>query len=129
MAQICKQITLTTDDKVGLLADVTGAIRDAGVNILALCAWAEGGEGHLMAATDDPEAACCAAGPLAKDCAFNEAICTKVANRRGELHALSRRLADAGISIQTLYAAAGEADETCAVPITDDNARAAGLLS
>ncbi len=33
MAQICKQITLTTEDKVGLLADVTGAIRDAGVNI------------------------------------------------------------------------------------------------
>jgi hypothetical protein len=128
MAQICKQITVVTEDKVGLLADLTEAIRDAGVNILALCAWAEGGTGHLMAATDDPDAACSAAGPFVTRCSFNEAVCTKIPNEKGQLHEISRTLADAGISIHTVYATGGDAAEVHVVLITSDNAKAAEIL-
>ena len=128
MAQICKQISVVVEDKVGLLAEITDAIKDAGVNILALCAWTEGGTGHLMAATDDSEKACAAAGPLVTECSFNEVVCVKVPNQPGELSVVAHKLADAGINIQAVYATAGDLDETVVVFLTDDNAKAAEIL-
>jgi len=128
MAQICRQITVVVDDKVGRLAELTDAIKDAGVNILALCAWVEDGTGRLMAVTDDPDKACAAVTPLVTKCGFNEVVCTTIANEIGTLNAVARKLADAGISIRVIYLTAGDLAQGTVVMITSDNAKAAEIL-
>jgi len=128
MANVGRQISVVVANEVGRLAKLTDAIRDAGVNIIALAAWTEGGTGHLMAITDDNDKACAAVTPLVDSCSFSEAVCVVLPNEPGQLGTVARKLADAGINIDTVYATAGEADKATVVLMTDDNARAAELL-
>ena len=128
MADVQKQISVVVADEVGRLAQVADAIKDAGVNITALAAWTEGPAGHLMAITSDNDKACAAVTPLVDSCEFNEVVCVCLPNEPGQLGAVARKLADAGIDIKMVYATAGEADRATIVLITDDNARAAELL-
>ncbi len=128
MADICKQIHVTVPNAVGKLAEVTGKFAAAGVNILALCAWGDGDTGHMLACTSDAEAACAAVGGEGECCSFQEAVCVKMPNTPGTLNAAASKLAEAGISIDCVFATGCDADEVCVVFLTDDNAKAAEIL-
>jgi len=128
MAEICRQCNATVTNAVGRLADLTDKVTEAGVNILALCAWGEGDAGHIMLVADDPEKACEAITPAVDKCDWDEVICVKVANRPGALNEISRRLADAGININLVYASTIDAPEATIVMSTSDNAKAAELI-
>ena len=128
MAQLCKQIAVVVEDKVGRLAEIADAIKGVGVNILAMAAWVDGSTGRLMAVTDDNEKACAAVGEYVDACEFNEVVCTKLPNTPGTLSEVAHKLADAGISVQTIYFTAGDLDQGIVVMITDDNAKAVEIL-
>ena len=128
MAQICRQIQVEVADKVGKLAEVTDKVKQAGVNIFALCAWVEGGRGHLTMVTEDNEKACAAVKGVVDKCEFGEVVCLQAPNEPGALNAVAQKLAKVGIGIQTIYATAGKAEEATVVMITDDNAKAAEIL-
>ena len=83
MADLCKEIYATVADKVGLLADATNKVKDAGVNIMALCAWAEGDKGHLRMITEDNDKVCRAVSPLMESCEMDDAVTVKAANIPG----------------------------------------------
>ena len=128
MAEICKQIHVTVPNAVGKLAEITGKLKDAGVNIMAICAWGEEDTGHLLACTSDAEAACAAVGGEGESCSFQEAVCVKMPNETGALNAAAAKLAAAGINIECVFATACDTDQACVVFITDDNAKAAEIL-
>lgn len=128
MAEICRQCNATVTNAVGRLADLTDKVTEAGVNILALCAWGEGDTGHIMLVADDPEKACEAITPVVDKCDWDEVICIKVANQPGALNEISRKLADAGININFVYASTIDAPEATIVMSTSDNAKAAGIV-
>ena len=48
-----KEIVATTPDKVGMLAQVTAVVAGAGVNILAICAYAMDGKAKFLMLTSD----------------------------------------------------------------------------
>ncbi|GAG50104.1 unnamed protein product, partial [marine sediment metagenome] len=122
------QMHITMDDSVGKLAEVTGKIKDAGVNIFSLAAWTEGGKGNLMTVTDDNDKACGAIGDLTESCREDEAVYVKVPHEAGSLNAAAGKLADAGINIQFVYATTAEAGEAGVILVTSDNAKAAEIL-
>ena len=129
MADVCKEIHATVTDRVGKLAELTDKIREAGVNIIAVCAWVEGDTGHILAVTDDSDKAYRAIEPYVDGCETGgDIVCVKAGNRPGALFEIAHKLADADIGIQLVYAAAGDAAEAAILLKTTDNARAAEIL-
>ena len=128
MATVCNCIMVTVADEVGKLAEVTDLIKDAGLNILALCAWVEGDKGKLLAHTSDNQKACAAVTDSVETCGWKEGICVKAPNQPGALGKIARKLADAGISIELVYATVGDAPATTVILHTSDNAKAAKIV-
>ena len=90
MATPCKSCFLTVDNEVGKLAEVTAKLKEAGLNILAICAWTEGDTGKLIACTDDNEKACEVFKTFG-ECGWKEGICVEADNAPGALHAIAKR--------------------------------------
>ena len=128
MAEIRKQVIIEVEDDVGRLADLTERIKQGGINILAIRAWTDQGVGHLMLVSDDHDKVCSAITPFVDQSEFGEVVCAKVPNKPGALHAAAKKLADAGIGINMIYAAAGDSAEATVILDTDDNAKAAKLI-
>lgn len=128
MAEICKQCVAEVPDAVGRLAEVTDKIKEAGVNICAICAWVEGDRGKLLLVADEPEKACEAVSATCEKCEWSEVVCVKVANEIGALNGIAHKLADAGIGIKMVQATAGHAKEAVILLNTTDNAKAAEIL-
>jgi len=128
MAQVCKQCVVDVADAVGKLAEVTDKVKEAGINILATCAWVEGDRGHMVLLAGDAEKACAALTPAVDKCEYQEVVCVKVPNNVGALNEVAHKLTDAGIAISAVYATPGDADQATVVLATSDNAKAAEIL-
>jgi hypothetical protein len=128
MAKLCGEIRATVTNKVGRLAEVTDKVKDAGVNILALCAWVEGDMGHLLMVTADNDKVYKAITPAVETCEFGQVVCVKAANTPGTLNEIAHKLAGAGVGIDLVYAAAGDAGEATIVLRTTDNDKAAKII-
>lgn len=127
MAELSKQCRAEVEDKVGKLAEVTDKITDAAVNIRGALGWVSDGTGHLVVLADDFEKVCGAIAPVVSKCEQIEVVCLSLPNEVGALGKIAHKLADAGISINMMYAtAAGE--EALIVLETSDNAKAAELI-
>ena len=128
MAQIRKQCKAVVSDKVGRLAEVTGQIKAAGVDILALNAWIEGGEGHIMVVAAEAEKCCQALSKVVDKCEWDEVVCVEVKNEVGALDTIAGKLAKANIQVDKVLATCGKADQAMIVLKTSDNAKAAEIL-
>jgi len=128
MATPCKSLLLTVDDAVGKLAEVTGRLADAGLNILAVCAWVEGTTGKMLLCTDDNEKACATVREAGLTCDWKEGICVEADNRPGALQRVAQALAEAGINIEVVYATATDGPKARVVLHTSDNAKAAEVV-
>ena len=98
------------------------------MNITALCAWVADDKGHLRMITEDNDKVCQLVSPLMESCEVTEAVCAKAANTPGALNEIARKLADAGININLVYATISDSPETTIVLKTSDNAKAAKIL-
>jgi len=98
------QISVFLENKVGRLAEVTGILADAGVNIRALSLADTSDFGVLRLIVDDTEKA---ASSL-KDGGFTvrrtEVIALEVEDRPGGLLRILRILRECGINIEYMYA-------------------------
>jgi len=128
MAEIRRQCKAVVSDKVGRLAEVADAIKGAGVNILAMCAWVQEGQGHIRVVGSDPEACCKALSKIVDTCEWEEVVCVDVANEVGALTAVARKLAEANIQVDMAYATCANADEAMIVLRTSDNAKAVTIV-
>ncbi len=128
MAEITNQLKIAAPDKVGRLAEITETIRDEGINILAVCAWVEGNVGKMLMLTDNNSQAAALVESVADSCESQQVVTTKVDNQAGTLHAMASKLSQAGIGIETIYAAPGDANQALVVMNTTDNEKAAGLI-
>jgi len=128
MAELIQQCSATVSDAVGRLAEVTDKVKEAGVNILATCAWADEGTGHLMLVADEPQKACEAISQVVDECGWMECVKVNASNVPGGLHEIAQKLADAGIAINCIYATTTDAPEAGVIVSTSDNAKAAEIL-
>ena len=128
MAKMAEQLKIQVADEVGKLAEITKALKDAEVNVIAANAWLRQGQGFMYLVTDDADKASNALDPVVDSCQTGgQVVCVNVPNMPGALNNVAAKLADAGIAINVCYAttAGGEA---MIVLDTSDNAKAAGLV-
>jgi len=128
MAKTVEQLKIQVADKVGKLAEITQALKKAGVNIIAANAWVQEGEGFMYLVADNIDKAAKALDPVVDSCdSGGKAICTEVPNTPGALNEVAKKLADAGIAINLCYATTA-GNRAMIVLDTSDNAKAAKII-
>lgn len=116
-----EEITVTVDDRPGILADIGELLGRAGVNIETLSASTRGGEGVIHLVVDDgEEAAETLAANGFKVAGVRQVLTATLDDRPGELGRYCRRLADAGVSIAAAYVGRRGGGETELILAVDD---------
>lgn len=102
-ASLTKQLTVEAGNKVGVLAEVTGVIADAGVNITAICAYHIEGKAYFCILTSDNKKAKEALDP--KGYTINEDEVVKVAleDTVGQVKEVAEKVKVAGIDLCYIY--------------------------
>ena len=120
-ARKVKEISFTMPNKVGLLSEVTTAIAGAKVNITAICAYAMENSAYFMLTTDSNAKAKKTLAPLGVEIEEEDVVAVELPNKSGELEKVAKRMADAGIDIEYMYATAGGSKTaTCIFKTADD---------
>ncbi len=115
-----KEIIATMPNKIGMLAEVTDAITSAGVNILAICAYAMEGQAKFMMLTSDNGKAMNALKMRKISAEEVDAISVSLSNKVGAAKELADRIAKAGIDISYCYGSTGNGSEALLVLATKD---------
>ena len=107
-ARKVKEISFSATNKVGLLLEVAAAIAEAKANITAICAYEMEKEGYFMLTTDGNSKAKKALARLGiGGIKEMDAVEVEAANKPGELQKIVKKIADAGIEVEYMYATAG----------------------
>jgi hypothetical protein len=129
-ARIGKEVVVRVPNNVGMLAQITQIVSDKGINILAASSWVEGNAAVIRLVTDDHQRVVDALQEKQFTLKENDVVVTEAAHKPGMLRRLTARLADGGIDLRYLYAAATSTQEQCQVVFaSNENNRAVVLLN
>ena len=116
--QIRNEIIFKAPTRVGLLADVTEALHDAGVNLIAIGAYDKGDNGEFLMITSNNKLAFEALTPLGGELDMQSVVVAEVPDTPGELATIARKLADHGINVGQVFATSVEGAGTVSVVLT-----------
>lgn len=99
-----KEVTVVAKNEVGSLASVAEALGHVGVNIEAISAYGTDGNAIFRFITGDPATATKVLSKIeGVKVREGETIIYKMINRPGELGKLTRKLAQKGINLESIY--------------------------
>ena len=127
MGKTVSLMRIEVENKVGKLAELTDALKAAGIDIRAVCAWVEGAGAKMLLVTGDNDKACATLSDKVTSCEMVEALAVTVPNQIGALNAVAAKVAEAGIAINFCFATTG-GGEVMVLLDTADNARAAQVI-
>jgi hypothetical protein len=106
MAHHLKDLTFELEEKVGTVAAAAEALGKAGVNIEGICGFVVGGKGvgHVLV-EDAPKARKALEGAGARVTGEQGVLVLDIEDRPGALGKLTRKIADAGVSLNAVYLA------------------------
>jgi len=116
--EIRNEVIFKAPTRVGLLADVSGVLNDAGVNILAIGAYDKGEMGEFLMITSNNKLAYEALSGLGGEMDMRSVVVAEVANEPGELAAIARVLADSGINVSQVFASSVDGANTVMLVLT-----------
>ena len=128
-ARKVREISFTMQNKVGLLWEVTAAIAGAKVNIAAICAYGMENTAYFMLTTDSNAKAKKALASLGVGMEEKDVVEVEMLNKPGELQKVAKKIADAGIDIEYMYAAAGAGKTAICVFKTADDKKAIQVIN
>jgi hypothetical protein len=103
-AELGKELVLTVQNKIGMMASVSKILADHGINVEGVAGYAMGGEAKMMLVPDDVQRA----GDALKKAGFKaietkEVVVAELENKPGALKSVSAKLFDAKIDIKYIY--------------------------
>lgn len=129
-ATLGKEIVIRTPNQIGVLAEISKAVAEKGIDIRAVGAWTEGRNGVIHIVTDDNLRAREALEKMNFDPKEMKVIVAEVPHKPGMLKHMAGQLLEAGIDVHHIYAsAAGNSDGCFVVLSTADNDRALVAIS
>jgi len=102
-ARLGRELAVKTENKVGVLAEVTSLIANAGVNIQAICAYAMEKEAYFMIVTEDNKKAEALLKKAGYEVTESEIILVDLENKPGALEGIASKLKDANIDLNYIY--------------------------
>lgn len=127
MATKDKEIMISTADKIGALSKALEPLKAGNVSIRAICAWGAEGKANFLLVVDNCEKGLEALKKVGFTATANEVVLTTLPNRIGAMLEATKKLADAGVSIDHCYVSAA-GPEAMAIFATKDNAKALKVL-
>jgi hypothetical protein len=123
-AKKANQLSFETPDKTGLLSVITGVIAGAKVDLSAICAYTMGEKAYIMLNADSVAKAKKALAGLGVSADESDVMVVEMHNKPGELHRVAKKIADAGVNIEYMYATAGTGRSSTCIFSTSDNKKA-----
>lgn len=109
-----KEVTVIVPNKVGALAEIAEVLGGQGINIIALSAQGFGDKGVIRLITNDERSAVNALTKYIStkkntyEVRLNDVLVVTLQNRPGELAKICKKIAKAGINIESVYLLKGE---------------------
>jgi hypothetical protein len=122
------QLVLNLQSKPGVLANLAGALGQAGVNIEGICAVETAGRGKIRLLTSNAAKAEAALKAAKIRCGREEAISVSLENRPGALGEAAQKLAQAKVNIKCVYATTGGAGPVAIILTVSNLAKAVAVL-
>lgn len=119
-AKKVKEIRLSMPNRVGLLSEITAPVAKAKVNIIAACAYSLENTAYFDLIVSSNAKAKKALAPLGYTLEEKEVIQVELPNKAGELQKVAKKIADAGIDIEFMYATAAGGKAICILKTVDD---------
>ena len=127
-----KELSIITDNRIGTLANVAEALGGVGINIEAIAAYEQGGNAVFRVLTNDATSARKALdkAPGIKGVVVSDVIVLRLDNRPGELGKLTRKMANRGVDLESLYIVSklGNYTEIAIKPVEEHGSRVKELL-
>jgi hypothetical protein len=123
-----KILSFTLPNKVGQFAAVTALLGDAGVSLGAIRAAEAGSNAEVVVAVKNPAKARKALAPLGVEPKESDALCVEMPNKAGRLQKVAKKLADAGVNIQSSWGTAFTGKTASCVIVATDHAKALAAL-
>jgi hypothetical protein len=128
-ARKAKEISFTMPNKVGLLSEVTTAIAGAKINITAICAYGMGNTAYFMLTTNNNTRAKRALKPLGVIIEERDIVEVEVPDKPGELQKIAKKIAEAGVDIEYMYATASSGKSETCIFMTADNPKTIKVIN
>jgi hypothetical protein len=123
-----ERIIIIVRDEVGVIAGVTRALADRGVNIESLDTERTGGQGIVTLTTNDTDRALLALKDAGFRAATDDSLIFRLTDEPGALARIAKRFRDAGLNIQSLHILDRRAGSTIVALTCLDRAKAETLL-
>lgn len=111
---IMKELSVVTDNRIGTLANIAEALGSVGINIEAIAAYEQGGRAIFRVITPDATSARKALEKAqgVKGIVMSDVIVLRLANKPGELGKVTRKMANRGVDLESLYIVSKKEDYT-----------------
>ena len=128
-AKLVKQLNVTTQDKPGMLAEVSNVIASQGINIGAICAYGMQGKAIFYIVTENTAKAKQALSSKGWQVTDEEVVMIDLENKPGALSQLSAKLKTKNVNLKYCYGSACSSTCPCVLVIkADDNKQAIEAL-
>ena len=128
-ASIIKELLVKTENRVGMMAEVMGAIASSGVNITALNAFGIDKNAIFRIVTSDNAKAINAIKAKNLEASERDAVCVALENKPGMAGELGQKLKNANIDIKYIYGSTCDCGGPSTIIINcSDNKKAVEVL-
>jgi len=124
-----KLLSFDTDDRPGLLSEVTTLLAKAKVNITALCAYSWDDTAYFDMTTENNAKAKKALAGLGFAPEEEDIVAVEMPNKTGELQKVAKVIADAGINIEYMYGTTSSGRTSVCLFSTSDDKKAIRLIN
>lgn len=122
------RIIVMARSEVGVIADITAALADAGVNILTINTENTGETGLVILTTEDNDAALSALTTAGFRAVIDDALVIRLRDEPGALAKIAEKFKNAGVNIQSLHILDRHGDYTTVALSADDREAAEALV-
>ena len=128
MATLLKELQFKTANDVGVLSEVTQALKESHVNLLHAWACGEGSAGFFGIVTNNNARAKIALKKLGIRAKESEVLALNLPNRTGELAKIAKKLAKARINITGVSATSAKGNRVSVLINTKNNQKAKRII-
>ena len=120
-AVIGKQLLVSVNNEVGALSQAAGIVADAGINLIAVCAYVIDNKGFILFVTDDNNRAKSVLKSKKYEVSEEEVIIVTLDNKPGTLKTVTEKISNIGVDLTLLYGSVEEKGKTSKVVIVSEN--------
>ena len=121
---LVNRIVIMADNEVGVIADITAALANEGINLETINAETAGGHGAVILTVDQYDHALYVLNQAGFKAVGDDALVIRLPDQPGELAVVADRLRQNGVNIQSMHILGRQDGHAMIALTTDDSSRA-----